>query len=31
VKVPSGRYLIRVQASADNGQQVTAIAPLMVQ
>lgn len=30
-KVPAGRYLVRVQAAADDGQQVTAVAPLMVQ
>ena len=30
-RVPAGRYLVRIQAAADDGQQVSAIAPLMVQ
>lgn len=29
-RVPPGRYLVRVQAAAEDGQQVTAVAPLMV-
>jgi hypothetical protein len=31
VRVPAGRYLIRLTASAEDGQQVSALAPLMVQ
>jgi len=30
-RVPAGRYLVRIRAAADDGQQVSAIAPLMVQ
>ncbi|MEI6502871.1 MAG: FlgD immunoglobulin-like domain containing protein, partial [Armatimonadota bacterium] len=29
-RVPAGRYLIRVQAASDDGQRVTAVAPLNV-
>ena len=31
LRVPAGRYLVRVQAAAEDGQQVTTVAPLLVQ